>query len=37
MRGFAATVPAARLAALQADSRVKYVEADQVVTIFPRR
>jgi subtilisin family serine protease len=34
LKGFAATVPAARLAALQADSRVRYVEADQVVTTF---
>ncbi|MGH2568041.1 MAG: S8 family serine peptidase [Bacteroidota bacterium] len=34
LKGFAATVPPGRLDAVQADSRVQYVEADQVVTAF---
>lgn len=34
LRGFAATVPAARLGALQADPRVQYIEQDQVFTTF---
>jgi subtilisin family serine protease len=33
LKGFAATLPAARVAALSADPRVAYVEQDQVVTI----
>ena len=34
LNGFAATVPAGRLAALQRDPRVAYVEADQLVHAF---
>ncbi|MBI3004717.1 MAG: S8 family serine peptidase [Ignavibacteriales bacterium] len=34
LKGFAATVPAARVTALQADPRVQYVEPDQTVTTF---
>lgn len=34
LRGFAATVPAARFAALQSDPRVLYIEQDQVFTTF---
>ncbi len=34
IRGYAATVPAARLDALRGDARVAYVEQDQVFSIF---
>lgn len=34
LRGFAATVPAARLDALRTDPRVQFIEQDQVVTTF---
>lgn len=34
LRGFAATVPAARLSALQSDPRLQYIEQDQVFTTF---
>ncbi len=34
LKGFAATVPPARLAALQTDPRVQYIEQDQVYTTF---
>lgn len=34
LNGFSATIPAARLAALQRNPRVAYVEADQEVTAF---
>lgn len=35
IRGFSATVPAGRLAALQRDPRVKYIEQDRVITLAP--
>jgi subtilisin family serine protease len=36
VKGYSATIPAARLAAVRSDARVAYVEADQVITLAPK-
>lgn len=36
VKGYSATIPAARLAAVRSDARVAYVEPDQVITLAPK-